>query len=315
MKAETIILIGMVLISLGCGCISQEKTVDMKIGILPDRMALPIVVADEEGLYGDMNVEVVPFMSALERDAALSAGEIDACLNDPIGTISLKQGGTDVVVVMSMVLCESGERQFSIVSAPDSGIESVSDLKGKKLAISRGTIIEYVTDAMLERKGVEAENVEMVEVKKMPVRLQMVLEGDVDAATLPEPLSSYVVVKGGRIVASDENLSEVSHTFVIFRKGFVEKHRGLVEKFVEGYTKGVDAINSNPEKYREIFVETVKIPKEIADTYDIPIFPHPEPYRKSYYEKAAEWMKEKGYLSEEVPFEEIVDNSFVHDQD
>ena len=77
---------------------------------------------------------------------------------------------------------------FGIATAPGSGAMSPADLKGRQVAISRATIIEYLLDRIMAAEGFGPDHVAKLEIKKIPVRLQMLLADQVPAALLPEPL-------------------------------------------------------------------------------------------------------------------------------
>lgn len=85
MSAKKIVcLIAVVLIIVaGCaGCLNPppegtgEEKIAMKVAAMPDEATLPYYVAEREGIFAEhgLDVEVVPFQSALERDSALIAG-------------------------------------------------------------------------------------------------------------------------------------------------------------------------------------------------------------------------------------------------
>jgi NitT/TauT family transport system substrate-binding protein len=94
-KEIGILVMAVVLIAAGVlGCLEQQEdsggegaAIVMKVGAMPDEATLPYYVAEREGIFAahGLNVTVVPFMSALERDSAFIAGEIDAGQNDPVG--------------------------------------------------------------------------------------------------------------------------------------------------------------------------------------------------------------------------------------
>ena len=52
----------------------------IRLGILPVIDTLPLIVADAEGLFKEagLDVELIVFNSALEKEAALTGGSIDA---------------------------------------------------------------------------------------------------------------------------------------------------------------------------------------------------------------------------------------------
>ena len=67
----------------GCSPSGQDKggkspSVTIQFGTLPVIQALPLFVAAEKGYFKDagLDVELVPFNSAMEKDVAMSAGQI-----------------------------------------------------------------------------------------------------------------------------------------------------------------------------------------------------------------------------------------------
>jgi ABC-type nitrate/sulfonate/bicarbonate transport system substrate-binding protein len=174
---------------------SAPASAPLKIGLLPIEDAVPFYVAEQEKMYAKENlqVELIPFQSALERDSALSAGAIDGAIDDPIGAILLDKGQGRLKITSICLGEKPAEGIFAILAAPGSGLKTVSDLKGVEIAVSNSTIIEYVTDRMLARQGFKAEEIKKIEVVKMPIRMQMLLSDAVKAATLPEPLASIAV--------------------------------------------------------------------------------------------------------------------------
>ncbi len=308
-KEITIVLITLIVVA-GCsGCISQEgykesEELTIKLGVMPDEATLPYHVADEEGLFTNhgLNVVIVPFMSAMERDAALTAGEIDAGENDPVGVLLLRNAGYDVKIV-SLELQETADKmRFAIIASPQSNISSVEDLEGREIAISSNTIIEYITDALLG--DVQSKK---IEVKKVPIRMQMLLDNGIDAATLPEPLASYAVHKGANLVISDAMLNRsVSQTVIVFSGDFIEKYPESVDKFLDAYSEAVSRINANPEIYRTLLVEKTRIPEEIAADYKIATYLPPQSYPEDKYEKVLQWMQSKDLVQHEIPYEDTV---------
>jgi len=312
MKFRSLCIILVVLLLLGCAgkptekAVESAKNVTIKFGILPIEDALPVVVAEKEGLFKKhgVNVKIVKFNSALERDSALIAKEVDAVITDPLAIILLRSKGYDVRIVSLCLGKTPQEGVFAILAAPNSSINSIEDLNGKKIAISSNTIIEFVTDMLLSRYNVSYEK---VEVKKIPLRLRMLLDNEIDAATLPEPLASYAVSKGAKLIISDAMVNEsLTQTVIAFRGEFIRKHEDAVKKFLEAYAEAVEMINNDPQKYRSLFVEIARVPKDIADSYPMPKYPKPEKFPKKFYERYLNWALRKGLIEREIPYSEAV---------
>ncbi|WP_045576501.1 MetQ/NlpA family ABC transporter substrate-binding protein, partial [Desulfosporosinus sp. I2] len=170
----------------------------VKIGVLPIEDNLPFYVAEKDGLYANkgVQVELVSFASALERDTALQAGQIDGEVADILAVALLKKIGTDVKIASIGLGATPKEGRFAILSSPKSNIKDMSGLKGATLGISQNSIIDYVSDQMLIDKGVQVNEVKKMSIPKMPVRLDMLLSDQIMAACLPDPLAALAQAKG-----------------------------------------------------------------------------------------------------------------------
>ncbi|WP_290598118.1 MULTISPECIES: MetQ/NlpA family ABC transporter substrate-binding protein [unclassified Archaeoglobus] len=298
-------LLTVALLVMGC---SAEKPAETKIriGILPIEDSLPIVVAGDEGIFSKhgLEVEIISFNSALERDAALMAGDVDAVITDPLAVILLRDKEYDVRIVSICLGKKPDEGVFAILAAPNSTISTVKDLNGKEIAISSNTIIEYITDVMLSKYNISYKK---VEIKQIPVRLRTLLDGKVDAATLPEPLASYAMSQGAKLILSDAMMNEsLTQTVIVFRGDFVDDHKDEVKKFLESYREAVKKINSEKDRYREKFIEVARVPENIANSYPMPEYPEPEKFPINFYQRYLDWATKKSLISKEVAYEEAV---------
>ena len=180
----------------------------LKIGLLQIEDSVAFYVAEQEKMYDreGLEVELIPFLSALERDSALAAGAIDGAIDDPVGAILFDQGQGRLKITALCLGETPAEGVFAILAAPQSGVNSLAELKYVEIAVSNSTIIEYVTDRMLLARGFQAAEIRKIEVVKMPIRMQMLLSGAVKAATLPEPLASIAAGKGARALAIEPEI-------------------------------------------------------------------------------------------------------------
>ncbi len=288
-------------------------TKQLKFGVLLIEDAVPLYIAEQEGMFAaeGLDVELVPFLSALERDSALTAGAIDGAITDPVGAI-LFDKGQGKFKITSICLGKSPEEGvFAVLSSPSSEISSVDGLKGVEIAVSNSTIIEYVTDRLLEERGFTDEEIKKIEVKKMPIRMQMLLSNSVKAATLPEPLASIAASKGAHVLLTDkESRASLSQTVILFSAEALKEKKIEVASFFTAYANAVKAVNEDPEKYRSLFIEKGRIPPFLAKTYPIPVYPGPEPFSRELYEPVIHWLTAKK-LVDPVNYEQMVSSDFM----
>ncbi|HCW50997.1 MAG TPA: hypothetical protein DGR79_02870 [Clostridiales bacterium] len=283
------------------------------VGLLPIVDSLPFFVADRNGYFTEAGVEVdlQVYQSALLRDTALQSGEIDGMVGDILAALALKDSGTDVRIVSICLGATPDEGRFAILAAPDSGIETVDDLRGVEIALSPNTIIEYVVDRLLTSHGFAPEEIRDLVVTKIPDRFQMLMSGQIQAACLPDPLAAFAEHQGARLVLDDTGDLNVSQSVIIFTGSAIAHNPEGISRLLEAYSRAVEAINADPDAFRELMVEMARLPEPIKDTYPVDHFPSPQVPTKGQVEAVIEWMEAKDLLGTSLTYEDIVTDEFA----
>lgn len=280
----------------------------VKIGVLPIEDNLPFYVAEKDGLYANkgVQVELVSFASALERDTALQAGQIDGEVADILAVALLKKIGTDVKIASIGLGATPKEGRFAILSSPKSNIKDMSGLKGATLGISQNSIIDYVSDQMLIDKGVQVNEVKKMSIPKMPVRLDMLLSDQIMAACLPDPLAALAQAKGAHLVL-DDTYRNISQTVLLFRTQSIQDNPEGIKAAVQVYGSAGQALSNNPAQYRNLFLEKAQVPSELKESYNTPTFSKLQLPTEEEISSVMKWMVDKKLISQAYPYQELVD--------
>lgn len=294
-------------IVLGLCSFAQAEKVKIRFGILPVLDTLPLQVGVHDGLFEEqgLNVELIRFTSALERDTAMQAGELDAYFGDIIATYLLISKNVPMFIGLTSWRTTPGYPMFGIAESPANKGASLSDMKGRKLGLSKSTIMEYLADKMADKLNIPRDHFEQVEIKKMPIRLQMLMTDQIDSALLPEPLLTLAKFKGGDVLATAEDLNMPLTVLSLHRKYFDNGAEPYV-RFLTAYKEAVARLAKTPEAYRDLMAKTCRIPGPLVESF--PIYPYPAPGLPNSSELAEvqEWMLEKGLLKESVPNEMVL---------
>lgn len=278
------------------------------IGTLATQDALPLWVAEEQGYFADTGlteVEIVTFQSAQECQAAFTAGSVDALMTDIIVAAKLHASGTPVIIPTVMLGADTGEGRFAIVAAPGSDITTLEGLAGEPVGTAAGTITEYVLDMLMAEADVDAADVVKEEVPKMPVRFQLLMSGQLAAASLPEPFVTLaeqqgaMVVEGGDDTAAAQNISQsvlaVSREYTSSPEG-----AAALEALLDAWDLAVGDLNSTPDDFRSTLVEKAGLPEALADSYEVSSYPRAQPPAADQVQAILDWMDVRGYLTAEV---------------
>jgi NitT/TauT family transport system substrate-binding protein len=291
------------------GSVSAGERVSF--GTLPVMQALPLFVAQEKGFFEDekLTVDLVPFRSGLEKDAAMAAGQTQGYFGDMLTSIILDANQMSVRMVATVFNTTGDQRMFAVLAAPGTGRPSLTELAGKGIAGSSNTVIEYVTARLLERETPGAE-LNMIETKNILARMPMLLQGQVAGAVLPEPLVTLVQSKGATVVADDRGLG-ITPTTLLFTMAYIKENPEQVRAFLKAVSKASSFINREPEAARPIMIKYARIPEPLQQSIAIPEFIPPEVPDRELVMDVYHWLNKKGVLKKQLTYEEMVDGSLL----
>jgi NitT/TauT family transport system substrate-binding protein len=288
---------------------STAAPAKVRIGTLTTEDALPLWVAERDGLFkkAGLDVQIVTFQSAQERDAALTANAIDGFMGDIIAASALRAGGVPVRITTIMLGATPKEGRFGIVAAPGSTITSLEQLAGVPVATSSGTIQEYVIDGLMGQVGIALDQVKKEEVKKVPVRFELLMSGKLKAAALPEPLLSLAVKQGAVLVADDTEGANLSQTVLVFAEKYLESGEGAlaVERLLTVWDEAVAVVNKDPNAQRTLLVDKARLPEPLKADYQVNTYPLHQLPTKEQVSDVLEWMKGAGLLTKAITYADL----------
>jgi NitT/TauT family transport system substrate-binding protein len=326
-KTASVILASMLLLALvlsATGCarlrgpapsqgIQPTPGPQLKVGLLYDEEALPAYIAEQEGLFqkDGVNVQLIPFRSAAERDSAVQSGAVDGAEGDLIAVALLNQGGFPVKAVSVLLGAKPEEGRFYILAAPNT-ITSVEDLQGKTLAVSQNTIIDFLADEMLMAKGINPDRVKKVYIPNMPMRLQMLMQKNVAAALLPDPLASVARTEGATVLVDKTKLSvNLSQSVLFFRDNSIETKPDAIKGYLQAYAQAEQEVDQSPERYRQLFYDKVDVPKAAQGLVPVPSFSPPQLPSHDNVQLVLDWMIKKKLLTKSLSYDDLVTGAFI----
>jgi len=300
----------------GCSPGGQEKgakpSPPIQFGTLPVIQALPLFVAAEKGYFKEagLNVELVPFNSAMEKDVAMSAGQITGYFGDMITPMVLAANGTSVKIVATYFNTKNERRMFAILAAPKYPKKDPQSIASAGIACSSNTMLDYLMTRILGKKGVASNTINLVEVKSIPIRLQMLMSEQVPAAILPEPLVTLAELKGARVIADDSGTG-MSATVLVFGDQFLAKNPDTVKAFLKAVQKANDFINQNPDQVRPIMNRECKMPEPLHQSFTIPKFPQLNVPGTEEVMDVYTWLREKNVIKTDMTYGQFVAEGYV----
>ena len=309
MKLKKIIAIAMTAVMtaamVACGSkkeeVQTEKT-KLTVGVMGSIDAVPLVIAEQNGYFEEegVDLDLQIFKAANDRDAALQAGELDGVLCDETA-ISIYQNSD-----IDMKITGTTNGSWTLVAGKDSGITSLSDLKGKKVGISKNTMIEYLADDIALSNGLEVSDIEKVAIPAMPARLEALKNNQIDAAILPAPFNDTAVADGGVEITKIYN-KDIMISVTAFLQEVIDKDANAIKGFYNAYNKAIEFINSNDiSEYEDIIISTVGYSEDMRGNIVLPEFKTNYLPAEENVQNVLDWSKEKGLLTKDITAEDVM---------
>lgn len=287
---------------------TQVKEINkLSFGAMGSIDIVPIVIAQEKGYFKEENLEIdfQLFTAAKDRDAALQAGALDGLIADEIAMSIYQNSGID------MKITGQTNGAWTLVVGKDSGIEKLEDLKGKKMAISENTMIDYLSDYIAEENGVNASEIEKVAIPAMPARLEALRNKQVDAAILPAPFDDTAVADGGKGLETIDN-ADIMISAIAFSQDQIDNNEAAIKAFLSGYNKAVEYMkNTDIKEYEDTIIKTVGYSEDMKGNLVLPelqlnYLPDAEKVQAVF-----DWSKNKGIISKDLKAEDIIIDKFI----
>lgn len=283
---------------------SSEK---LTIGVMASMDYLPLAVAQDRGYFADNDLEVViqKFYSANERDAALQSNNLDGTILDYTGGAIQVAGG---IAIKFTSQCDG---TFDMIVAKESGIENVSQLKDKKIAVSRNTVIDFCTDLALARYNMTSNDAELVEINKIPLRLEMLNNSKIDATMLPDPFSTIAKSEENRSIISMDQLG-IHVTGIAFHQSTIDNNAEAIIKLYDAYNKAVEDLLTEPlSNFNEILIKEIGVPSHLVSNITLPSYSKAILPQESDLQEVERWLKQKKLVPIDFDINSIVETQIL----
>lgn len=246
-------------------CVVLTPQRGLIIGYQRTLLYLPVFVAEEKGFFQEqgLSVQLKKFDSANLMMQALLSKQIQvtgmSALN-VLATVQNEQPGLFRIFLFEVFTKK--EHADHILVSPDSAIDSLSDLKGKRIGVHPGTTIKmYARMALGQFLNVDRD-VELIELAPA-LQVQALATGQVDALFSLEPVSAIALSKGlardlGGVIAQ-YTIDPAYPGASVFSEVFVKDKPDLAHRVQIAVYKAVDFIREHPEEAKRILADYLNL--------------------------------------------------------
>ncbi|WP_235801529.1 sulfonate ABC transporter substrate-binding protein [Heyndrickxia acidiproducens] len=192
---------------------------------------------------------------------ALNAGSIDYGRTGDVPPISAQASGSDIVYVGAG---NSKAEGSGILVSKNSSIQSPADLKGKKVAFSKGSSSHYLVVKALQKAGLTLDDITPVYLDPAEGRIAFE-KGNVDAWVVWDPYTASAEVNTGvKMLVSGEGLT-TDRDFIISVKSYAKSHTKVTNAILEETENAMEWATKHKDQLAANLAKDLKMDKKTME--------------------------------------------------
>lgn len=319
-SAVFLLIFGLIFALTGCASgqadgKNDDKNLTINLGIQQD--VGPLLLAKEKGLFekafkkDGVKVKWTEFQSGPPQIEAISSNHLDfaAVGNSPV--ISAQAAGIGFKEISNL---RTGLNADAILVPENSPIKSLKGLKGKKIAVAKGSSGFNLLYRALQKVGLKDTDVQIIQLQ--PDEAQAAFNSNkVDAWAIWEPFISYEVLKHqARQLTTEKQLGTFSPSFFIARSAFTTEHPDVTAKVLKVYEQAREWEKHHFNQSVAIYAKAKNLDKAVV-TRALKINPSlNQPISANIIkaqQESADFQYAKKIISTKIDTAKVVDNQYV----
>ncbi|MEK6709292.1 MAG: ABC transporter substrate-binding protein [Nitrospinota bacterium] len=230
---------------------------EVKVGAVSNTGGMVVFVAVDKGFFAKHGLDgkAVVRNTGPELSKAVDTGEVDYGAANVANIPVALERGLDVKAVVGYVggsyAKATDDNMLGIAVRPDSGVNSIADLKGKKVGTTFGSINDFYLVELARKNGLKEADLNRINASH-PSMISMFDTGGVEAIAAWEPYLTGMLekVKGAKLIVRGGDISCFC-TALHGKPQTVYKDRGVTQKFVDAMAEAAHYVR-DPKNLDEI---------------------------------------------------------------
>ncbi|MGU3664986.1 ABC transporter substrate-binding protein [Methylobacterium sp. A49B] len=247
-----------VAVALGSAAAFAADTVVLRVGDQKggNRSLLEIAGTARDLPY---RIEWSEFPAAAPILEALNAGALDVGYTGDLSFLTVFAAGAPIKAIGGT---RSNPRTQAILVRQDSTIRSAADLKGKRLAGTRGGWGQFLISATLEKAGIAPSEASFAPLNPVDAKVAL-MAGSVDAWAVWEPYVSFATLKDHARPFADGTDLTPTITFIVASDAAIATKRAAVQDFLNRLSKARLWSLDHLDEYARSTAGLTKLPEDV----------------------------------------------------
>ena len=269
--------------------LAKEDSAALKIAVMPTLDCLPLYVAREYKWFcdGKTDIRLKYFTSQIDCDTAILNGRVEGAVSDLVRVARMNKSGAKVKPQIATAA------YWQLFTNRNSRIRQLNQLDDKMVAMTRYSVTDMLADHVVDSAKLKSERVFKVQINDVNVRLQMMLNNEMDAMFVTEPQATLARLAKHKVLLDTRKMNW--HMGVI---AFREKPMKDVDRkrqydvLVKAYNQACDSINKNGiARYAHLMEKYCRTRSAVLDSIPKTKFPHAVGPREKDVLRAEKYIK------------------------
>ena len=235
----------------------------VSVGMYPSEGSALVYIAEDQGFFSENGLAVTV------RDYDPPSMGIKAAVG---GDVDIA-GATEYPVVMNIltggnfsILAQYDELEsMYLIARKDHGITNISDLRGKKIGVPRGTIAEFNLGRFLTLHNLGLRDVTLVDVQP-PQFAESIRSGSVDALICWQPPASQIAGQmGDQVLEWPAQSGQPLFGVIIARDDWIAREPARTARFLKSLDMAAEYTNTHPAESRAIVQKRLNLSNTYMD--------------------------------------------------
>ncbi|MED4454230.1 ABC transporter substrate-binding protein [Metabacillus fastidiosus] len=242
---------------------NEDVPKEVRIGyqVIPNAELLAKQLGSVEKKFPNTKITWLEFDSGRDVNTAIASENIDLGL---VGSVPLATGIANNLPYQVYFIHDVIGDAESLVVREDTGIESIKDVAGKKIAVPFGSTAHFSLLTALNKAGIDPNQLSVLDMQPQDI-LAAWQRGDIDGAFVWHPTLGKILEDNGSVLLSAEKLAEegviTSDTGVVQKK-FADKYPSFIKEYISVLDESINLYREDPKKAAKTLAPALGLTEE-----------------------------------------------------
>lgn len=288
--------------------LARRDSAALHVALMPVEDCFPFYLAQRTGIYERLGLDlrIHTYQAQLDTDTALARGHVHVSYSDLARAMMLQQDSVGLRAIATF------EGRLDLISTHRGRVRKLEQLKERMLAVARHSITDYWSDRLTDTASLARTDIFRPQINDVRIRTDMLCNGTMDAAFLPEPYATEASLRGNRRNFSTRDLRPQLVALLVSKNCLNDdSRREQVNLLMKGYDQAVAQYALEPalrDSMPSLLSTLCLTPDTLVDSLitRLPSFTPLSRPRQTDADAALQWLRGRGKVKKNYTADSLI---------